>query len=123
MVNTTHVVLVDDDLDFCLGMKFLFETINHVEFTAYQNPHQFLSQHTHWTNGFLLLDVLISGMDGIRLLQQIIKQNKLYTIMISGHADQAIAKQALALGADDFLLKPFDIVELLKKLKLSELQP
>lgn len=66
----------------------------------------------------LLLDIWMSGQDGrdiCRLLKSQRQTKDTPIIMISANRDtETIAKEA---GADDFLAKPFDIDELLEKIK------
>ena len=57
----------------------------------------------------ILLDIAMPGMNGLetlKRLRQIVPQSAV--IMISGHADQEMALQALDLGAYDFIQKPLD---------------
>ena len=57
-----------------------------------------------------LLDIKMPGMDGIELLNYIKKLDPtISVIIISGHADTPIVVQAVQGGADDFIVKPFDV--------------
>ena len=57
-----------------------------------------------------LLDIKMPGMDGIQLLNLIKKADPTTSvIIISGHADTPIVVQAVQGGADDFIVKPFDV--------------
>ena len=57
-----------------------------------------------------LLDIKMPGMDGIQLLNYIKKLDPaISVIIISGHADTPIVVQAVQGGADDFIVKPFDV--------------
>jgi len=64
----------------------------------------------------LLLDIWMSGVDGRDICKQLKKQpatKNLPIVLIS--ASQDIERSALESGADDFLAKPFEMNELLKK--------
>jgi DNA-binding response OmpR family regulator len=66
----------------------------------------------------LLLDIWMSGEDGrdiCKKLKQEDKTKKIPVIMISASKD--IKESAMAAGADDFLAKPFEMNELLDKIK------
>jgi two-component system response regulator AtoC len=70
----------------------------------------------------VLLDVRLPGISGIDVLQRAQKiHSDLPVIVISGYADEALARQALRMGAYDFFLKPFDLrqVELRLSTKLG----
>lgn len=57
-----------------------------------------------------LLDIKMPGMNGIELLNYIKKTDPaISVIMVSGHADTPIVVQAVQGGADDFIVKPFDV--------------
>jgi two-component system response regulator AtoC len=57
-----------------------------------------------------LLDIKMPGMDGIELLNYVKKKDPtISVVMISGHADTPIIVQAVQGGADDFIVKPFDV--------------
>lgn len=72
----------------------------------------------------LLLDVMMPGkMDGIALCQKI-KQDPVlqstYVIMLSAKGQQQDIDKAKAVGADDYIVKPFSPAELLYKLDLKK---
>jgi two-component system response regulator AtoC len=61
----------------------------------------------------LLLDVRLPDINGIEVLRKIVEINKdTEIIMITGFPDEAIAKQAMELGAYDYIVKPFDLAYL-----------
>lgn len=67
----------------------------------------------------LLLDIWMSGEDGRDICKKLKNDavtKNLPVIMISASRD--IKESALAAGADDFLAKPFEMKELLKKIKI-----
>lgn len=66
----------------------------------------------------LLLDIWMSGEDGRDICKQLKREaltKNIPVIMISASRD--IKESALAAGADDFLAKPFEMDELLKKIE------
>jgi DNA-binding NtrC family response regulator len=68
----------------------------------------------------VLLDVLMPGMDGIETLREIKKIKPMTeVIMLTGHASVQVAIEGMRLGAFDYLMKPFDRDELIKKLRLA----
>jgi len=62
----------------------------------------------------LLLDVIIPGVDGFQVLQQLRTNSNLRVLVFSARLENA--EKALSLGADEFLGKPFDVDDLLKRI-------
>ncbi len=113
----TRVVIVDDNLSFCQSMSFMFEILTDYKVLVYNNAVDFLTDYTLDWKGFVLIDLLMPTLSGLALIEKLKKLNsKLYIIAISGHADTSIINNVLQKGADDFLLKPFDVSKFLEKI-------
>jgi CheY-like chemotaxis protein len=68
----------------------------------------------------ILSDINMPGMSGLDLLDRIKRDYKVpppFVMMITAYGDAENHKQALELGADDFLTKPVDFSELKEKIK------
>ena len=64
----------------------------------------------------VVLDVKMPDPDGIKTVQEIKTKNPLVeVIMLTGHATVHTAAEALKLGAFDYLMKPYDLDELISK--------
>ena len=58
----------------------------------------------------VLLDMLMPKISGLECLERIKKESpETIVIILSGLQNEEIAKQALALGAYDYIIKPFDL--------------
>ena len=64
----------------------------------------------------MVLDLLMPGMNGFELLERL-SGSKLPVIVLSALSDMASIKQALDLGAVDYVAKPFNIQSLLTKVR------
>lgn len=66
----------------------------------------------------IVLDVMLPGLDGIGVCQQI-RQHKRYTpiLMLTSRSAEADRIRGLEVGADDYVVKPFSILELLARIK------
>ncbi|MFH1672586.1 MAG: response regulator [Pseudomonadota bacterium] len=68
----------------------------------------------------VMLDVLMPGMDGIETLVEIKKIKPLTeVIMLTGHASVEVGIKGMRLGAFDYLIKPFDLNELMAKIHMA----
>jgi CheY-like chemotaxis protein len=67
----------------------------------------------------VLLDLKLPGMDGFKVCELIRNSTKLKSVKvlaISGHNTEEYRARSLASGADDFLGKPFSVLELMEKI-------
>ena len=66
----------------------------------------------------VVLDVVMPGMDGIQALREIrMRFPAVVVIMLTGHADMEAAISGMAMGAYDYLMKPADLEDLVRKLR------
>lgn len=123
MMKTVYIV--DDDKAVRDSLSFLLEThgFNVVNFVS---GDLFLQTNFNEISGPVLLDVRMPGRDGIETLKEILREKPSTSIiMMSGHADVAMAVRALKYGALDFIEKPFaasDILAALERVLTNEKQ-
>ncbi len=65
----------------------------------------------------IILDVMLPGMDGYDILKKLPEQRRIGVIMLTAKEDIVNKILGLELGADDYITKPFDMRELLARLK------
>jgi two-component system OmpR family response regulator len=65
----------------------------------------------------VVLDLMLPRMDGIRLLRELRQTNRVPVIVVSARRTEDDRVEALDLGADDYLTKPFTARELLARLR------
>ena len=113
-----RVLLVDDEyfnyelLSLALGEHF---DIRYVE-----SGREALSKTIANQPDILLLDVCMPGIDGYdtcRLLKNTPETSTIPVIMISGLENQSEKDEAFAAGCDDYITKPFEMSELIEKIK------
>lgn len=63
----------------------------------------------------MLLDVIMPGKDGFYVLEELRAKSDTPVIVFSARADNAA--KALSLGASDFVAKPFDVDDLVKRIE------
>lgn len=121
------ILVVDDEQD----VKELFEQRfrkeirdNEMQFAfafSGEEALQYLNRCLHEAV-LILSDINMPGMSGLKLLQEIRKrylQPPPVVMMITAYTDADNYRQAMQLGANDFLTKPIDFAELKNKLKSS----
>lgn len=65
----------------------------------------------------LILDIMLPEKDGISILKEIRQFSNLPVIMLTAKSDEFDKVMGLDLGADDYITKPFSILELLSRVK------
>ena len=67
----------------------------------------------------VLLDLMLPGLDGTALCRRIREQSRVPIIMLTAREEEADKVMGLELGADDYLVKPFDFDELLARIRAA----
>jgi two-component system response regulator FixJ len=107
MSNNAVVHLVDDDEDVRRALAFLLGTAGFAVL-VYESAQAFLERHDKKQSGCLVSDIRMPTMDGLELLKRLRELGSpLPVIMMTGHADVALAVEAMKAGAVDFIEKPF----------------
>ena len=118
-MDTFTVLFVDDETDF---VESLIKRMQRRNIRAYgvhsgEEALDFLAGDDIKVD-VVVLDVRMQGMNGIETLKTL---KHLYpmieVVMLSGHANVAVAKEGIQMGAFDYLMKPVDLDELLYKLQ------
>jgi two-component system response regulator FixJ len=80
---------------------------------TYASADAFLAKLDRARPGCVVADVRMPGTDGIELARELVRRNvSLPVVLISGHADVPMAVAAIKAGAEDFIEKPIDDVQL-----------
>lgn len=108
MTATPFVYVVDDDQSIRESLVLLLESSGRLA-RSFPDSQSFLEGFEQSAPGCVIADVRMPGMSGLDL-QRYLKSTgiDLPVIIITGHADVAMAVQALKEGASDFIEKPFD---------------
>jgi two-component system response regulator FixJ len=108
MVGSDLVHVVDDDMDVRKSLGFLLATADFAV-RLHESATAFLSMAKGDLDGCIVTDVRMPGIDGIEFLRQLrAGGHTIPVIVMTGHADVALAVQAMKEGAADFIEKPFD---------------
>lgn len=104
-----RILVVDDEVEICdLLQSFLAQEGYHV-FTA-TNGVEAISLGKQNELDLALLDIKMPGMDGIEVFRKLKEVRKdMGVIILTGYGTLGTAKEAMRLGAYDYLTKPFDL--------------
>jgi FixJ family two-component response regulator len=108
------VCVVDDDQSVRRGLRRLFKSAGYTT-EMFASAEDYLARDTFSGPICLVLDVRMPGLNGLDLQQALESRGAWEQIVfITGHAHVPTCRQAMKNGAVDFLLKPFDDVELIE---------
>lgn len=115
-----HLLLVEDDPALARGLQRALQNegfvVNHVN----RGQHALRVVKTE-TPDIIILDLGLPDMDGLEVLKQIRKKHVALPVLLLTARDTMEDKVAgLDTGADDYLAKPFDMPELLARLRVLE---
>jgi EAL domain-containing protein (putative c-di-GMP-specific phosphodiesterase class I)/CheY-like chemotaxis protein len=113
------ILLVEDDRSVSLMLKMLLETRGYLVETAYSAQETFLHISKHID--LILLDVLLPDQDGYNICRELKRSqasSHIPIIMLSAKALSQDIIEGLYLGADDYLVKPFEYDELVTRMEV-----
>jgi FixJ family two-component response regulator len=112
-----RVCLVDDDAAFRESFKLAAKTAG-FDTVSFANAQEFLAGFDSAKICCIVLDVRLPGMSGLEL-QDILRARRTHipVLILTGHADVAMAVQAIKNGALDLLEKPFKLDQLTERLR------
>ena len=123
-----NILLVDDERDFVEMLSLRLTDAGHRVRAAYngQQALKILDEagQERWPEiDVVILDIKMPGMDGIETLKQLKKKHAVVeVILLTGHGAVDSAVEGLKSGAFDYLLKPADFEDLIKKLEAARKQ-
>lgn len=87
------------------------------EVAGYEDGSQIVSDVKENPGELLILDIMLPEKDGISILKEIRKFSDVPIIMLTARTDEFDKVMGLDLGADDYITKPFSILELISRVK------
>ena len=113
----TRVLVVEDDRDIARLVELALEQRGFEVCCAYDGPSG-LTAAKEFAPTVVILDIMLPKMDGVGVLKKLRESgNRVPVIMLTARDTTADKVHSLDLGADDYLTKPFDLEELLARLR------
>jgi len=111
-----RILLVDDDQNFARVLRdnLAFEGF-HVDWAA--DGDAALASVRSFTPDLVLLDLTLPSRDGFALCPLLRQQGRVPVIMLTARGQKADKLRGLSLGADDYITKPFDLDEMLARVR------
>lgn len=112
----SHLLVVDDDDDIRSLLTEFFQRHSHVVTVAEDGAAMFAALEKQPAD-LVILDVMLQGEDGFSLCRQLRAISRVPVIMLTAMTDYTDRVVGLEVGADDYVIKPFDQRELLARVK------
>jgi len=114
-----NILVVDDEPNIVLSLEFLMEQAGYKVTTA-EDGEQALACVESTTPDLILLDISLPGISGFDVLEQLRAQaatERLPIIMLTAHGREVEREKGMAMGADDYITKPFSTQALVEKVR------
>ena len=114
---TARVLVVEDNPDLAYGLRNSLEIAGHDVVVAADGP-EGVERARDCDPDVIVLDLMLPGMDGYRVLRTIREERlEMPVLILTARGEEADKVRGLRLGADDYVTKPFGVLELLARIE------
>ena len=113
------VLVVDDEKLIVKGIRFRLEQ-DGMEVDCAYDGEEALKMATENHYDMILLDIMLPKMDGFEVCQHIREFSDMPIVMLTAKGDDMDKILGLEYGADDYITKPFNILEVKARIKAAE---
>lgn len=124
MATKTKILIVDDDNNIA-ELISLYLTKECYDTKIVNDGEEALAAFDSYNPNMILLDLMLPGIDGYQVCREVRTKSNVPIIMLSAKGEIFDKVLGLELGADDYIMKPFDSKELVARVKavLRRFQP
>ena len=110
------ILVVDDDTNICELLR-LYLTKEGYQVTTANDGEEGLEKFSQVKPDMVLLDVMMPRLDGLEVCRRIRKMGNTPVMMLTAKGETFDKVLGLELGADDYMVKPFDAKEVVARIK------
>ena len=110
-----QILVVDDDVELCELVAEYLEPEGYKVEAVHQGP-EGVARSLSGEHALVVLDYMLPGLNGFEVLRQIRAQSSLPVVMLTARGDDVNRIIGLQMGADDYLPKPFNPMELVARI-------
>ncbi|MDT2674203.1 response regulator transcription factor [Enterococcus dongliensis] len=114
----SQILIVEDDTAVHVLLKEVLTTHGFITIDAYSGTEGRLLLDSHEVD-LILLDLMLPGLSGEDFVNEIRQKSQVPIIVLTAKGDQIDKNTLLAAGVDDYMVKPFDINELLLRIAIQ----
>ncbi len=111
------ILIVDDEKELLIMLKSIFERAGYLQVMTASSGEEAIKLISGKMPDMIITDVMMPGMDGFELLQEIREISKVPVLMLTAKGEAEDRFAGFELGADDYLVKPFLPKELLLRVE------
>ena len=115
-MNAEKILVVDDDLNICELLR-LYLTKEGYEVVIANDGVSAVTSFREESPSLVLLDIMLPKLDGWQVCREIRKFSETPIIMLTAKGEVFDRVLGLELGADDYVVKPFDTKEIVARIK------
>lgn len=113
----SRVLVVEDNEDLAFGLRNNLEIEGH-EVAVARDGSEGLAAARAWCPDLIILDLMLPGLDGFRVLKALpAADDGPRVLILTARGEEADKVRGLKLGADDYVTKPFGLLELLARVE------
>ena len=109
-------MVADDDQNICELLRLYLEKEQYTVVIA-NDGNEAIAKFNSENPALILLDIMMPGLDGWQVCREIRKKSNVPIIMITAKGETFDKVLGLELGADDYVVKPFDAKEIVARIK------
>jgi two-component system, OmpR family, KDP operon response regulator KdpE len=113
-----HILVVDDEIEIVRALQRSLTAHGYKVFTVSSGEEAFELMSRHRPD-LVLLDLLLPGMSGLEICRRMRAESNIPIIVLSVKGAERDKVEALDLGADDYVSKPFGIDEVLARIRVA----
>ena len=111
-----HILVCDDEKDIVAALKIYLESDGYCVHTAYSGEEALRVAKTEPVQ-LALMDIMMPGMDGITAMAKLREFSNIPVILLTAKSEDSDKILGLSVGADDYITKPFNPVEMLARVR------
>ena len=111
------ILVVDDDKDIVELLSIYIKNEGYEVEKAYNGKEALTKLHTNPDIALMILDIMMPEMDGMEVIKEVRKDSQIPILVLSAKSEDLDKIQGLIQGADDYVTKPFNPLEVMARIK------
>lgn len=113
----TKILVADDDHEIAELLEIYIKNEGYESVIAYDGHEALSKLHTNPDIGLVILDIMMPEVNGLEVVKEIRKDSQIPVLILSAKTSDMDKIQGLITGADDYVTKPFNPLEIMARVK------